>query len=283
MPACAAASNFPAIARLDTQWARCEDDVRDAQRLRFQVFAQEMGARLVPPDGTPPGLDADRFDPYCDHLLVRAIDAAGGEAPGALVGTYRVLTPGAARRAGGFYSDTEFDLTPLDALRAHAVELGRSCVHPAWRSGGVIMALWSALGRYMAGHGLDTMIGCASVGMADHGQAASRLWQRLRHTHLVDREWRVQPRIALPLGAGNGDGGDGGHDGHDGNDEGPGAMADMSLADAPPLIKGYLRCGARVLGPPALDRDFNTADLPLMLRVGDLAPRYRQHFFGAPV
>lgn len=252
--------------RLETQWACCEEDVRDAQRLRFHVFAQEMGARLAPPEGTPPGLDADRFDPYCDHLLVRAIDPAGGVASGTLVGTYRVLTPAAARRAGGFYTDTEFDLTPLDSLRARAVELGRSCVHPAWRSGSVIMALWSALGRYMASHGLDTMIGCASIGLADHGQAAVKLWQHLQATHLVGHEWRVQPRIALPLG-----------------DDAPDLASGTTLADAPPLIKGYLRCGARVLGPPALDIDFNTADLPLMLRVSDLAPRYRQHFFGAPV
>ena len=164
--------------------------------------------------------------------------------------------------------DTEFDLTPLDALRAHAVELGRSCVHPAWRSGGVIMALWSGLGQYMAAHRLDTMIGCASIGLSDHGQAADRLWRRLQRTHLVDPEWRVQPRIALPISD---------------NSLETGADAGAALGDAPPLIKGYLRCGARVLGPPALDLDFNTADLPLLLRVGDLAPRYRQHFFGAPV
>jgi putative hemolysin len=246
--------------RLEACWADCEDDVRDAQRLRHRVFVQEMGARPTPPEGTAPGLDADRFDAFCDHLLVRAVDPAQGTGP--LIGTYRVLTPDAAQRAGGFYTDTEFDLAPLAALRGGTVELGRSCVHPDWRSGGVIMVLWSALGQYMVGHRLDTMIGCASIGLDDQGLAAGRLWRRLCHTHLVERKWRVEPRIALL------------------QDADADADADTSPAVAPPLIKGYLRCGARLLGPPALDVAFNTADLPLMLRIDDVAPRYRQHFFG---
>ena len=139
--------------QFEVYWADCEDDVRDAQRLRYRVFAQEMGARLTPPVGTAAGLDADRFDAYCDHVLVR-LATLPGAAPGMLVGTYRVLAPGAARRAGGFYTDTEFDLAPLKWLRAHAVELGRSCVHADWRFGGVIMALWTALGDYMQTHRL---------------------------------------------------------------------------------------------------------------------------------
>ncbi|SFP87923.1 Putative hemolysin [Variovorax sp. OK605] len=248
---------------LETRWADCEEDLRDAQRLRYRVFAQEMGASLSPPEGTPPGLDADRFDAFCDHLLVRAVDPVNG--PGPLIGTYRVLTPEAARRAGGFYTDTEFDLAPLAPLRGSALELGRSCVDAQWRSGSVIMALWTALGQYMVEHRLDTMIGCASIGLDDQGLSAARLWHRLCRTHLVEQRWRVEPRIALPL------------------DTDPDADADSDAAPPapPPLIKGYLRCGARLLGPPALDVAFNTADLPLMLRLDDVAPRYRQHFFGA--
>jgi len=249
---------------LETRWADCEEDVRDAQRLRFRVFAQEMGARLTPPEGTPPGLDADRFDAFCDHLLVRAVDPVHG--PGPLIGTYRVLTPQAARRAGGFYTDTEFDLAPLAPLRASALELGRSCVDADWRSGSVIMALWTALGQYMVDHALDTMIGCASIGLDDQGTAAARLWHRLCRTHLVEARWRVEPRIALPLDA----------------EPDTDADTDLPAPATPPLIKGYLRCGARLLGPPALDVAFNTADLPLMLRVDEVSPRYRQHFFGIP-
>jgi putative hemolysin len=245
--------------RFSVRWAASEQDVREAQRLRYLVFAEEMGAHLSPPAGTLPGLDADVFDPFCDHLMVSTVvDNCPGA--GKLIGTYRVLPPQAARRAGGLYIDTEFDLAPLSGLRGQAVELGRSCVHPDWRSGAVIMALWTALVQYMLRHRLDTMIGCASVSLGDGGQSAAGLWSRLQHTHLVVPELRVQPRVEWqpiaqePL------------DRHGR----PGA--------APPLIKGYLRCGARLLGPPALDAAFNTADLPMMLRLGDIAPRYRQHF-----
>lgn len=245
----------------DVAWADSEDDVRAAQRLRYEVFADEMGAQL-PPDAQSHRLDRDRFDAYCDHLLVRA---AGGEHDGMLLGTYRVLSPSAAVRAGGFYTDAEFDLTPLRELRASAVELGRSCVHPEWRSGGVIMALWAALGQYMVRHHLDTMIGCASISLKQGTTLARDVWQNLRHRHLVEAPWQVNPRCPLPLGDGAV------REPQSGNGFAP---------DTPPLIKGYLRCGAVLLGPPAMDKAFNTADLPIMLRLDELAPRYRKHFLG---
>ncbi|MGE8199503.1 MAG: ornithine-acyl-ACP acyltransferase, partial [Variovorax sp.] len=113
-------------------------------------------------------------------------------------------------------------------------------------------------------HALDTMIGCASIGLDDQGLTAARLWHQLCRTHLVEQRWRVEPRIALPLDT----------------DAEADADSDTAPPAAPPLIKGYLRCGARLLGPPALDVAFNTADLPMMLRVDDVSPRYRQHFFG---
>ena len=239
-------------------WAASDAEVRSAQRLRYAIFANEMGARLTPPPGTPPGCDADRFDAYCDHLLVHVIDPAGVLAP-RLVGTYRVLNPAGARRAGGYYSDSEFDLAPLRSLSATAVELGRACVDAEWRSGGVIMALWGALGAYMMRQGLDTMFGCASIGVADGGLQARRVWHKVSAGHLVAPEWRIRPRQPLPL-----------------LDQ-P-ALPAMGVRDLPPLIKGYLRCGARVLGPPSLDPRFNTADLPVMLRLDDLPARYRKQF-----
>jgi len=240
-----------------TSWASTEAEVRAAQRLRHAIFAGEMGARLAPPPGTPPGCDADRFDDYCDHLLVHVIDPDDMLAP-QLVGTYRVLNPDGARRAGGYYSDSEFDLAPLRALAPAAVELGRACVDAEWRSGGVIMALWSALGAYMLEHGLDTMFGCASIGVADGGMQARRVWNKVSEAYLAAPEWQLLPRQPLPL-----DGETGGA---------------IGMRDLPPLIKGYLRCGARVLGPPSLDPRFNTADLPVMLRLADLPARYRKQF-----
>ena len=113
---------------------------------------------------------------------------------------------------------------------------------------------------------LKTMMGCASVQMDDGGQTADRLWQRLRHTHLVEQKWQVLPYHGLVLPA---------------DLTTPESQpATNPYANAPPLIKGYLRCGARLLGPPAEDLAFNTADLPLMLRANDLAPRYRTRFLG---
>ena len=238
-------------------WACSAAEVREAQRLRYLVFAHEMGAQLETLPGMAEPIDADRFDPYCDHLLVRA--AASGHGRGQVIGTYRVLGPRAARRAGGLYAETEFDLAPLAGLRARAVELGRSCVHPAWRTGGVIMALWTALGQYMIKHELETMVGCASISLSDGGDTARRLWQRLSRTHLAEPRWQVEPYVPLALFE------------HD-------AAGPATTLVTPPLIKGYLRCGALLLGPPALDAAFNTADLPMMMRIGDLAPRYGNHF-----
>lgn len=247
----------PARPRLEALWAREPADVRAAQRLRWQVFADELGARLAPPRGTPPGHDADMFDPYCEHLLVRTV--ASADAPARVVGTYRVLTPAAARLVGGLYSETEFDLTRLRPLRGQVAELGRSCVDPAWRSGAAIMLLWSSLAAFMHRNGLRTMIGCASIPMADGGHTAASLWQRLKRDHLAPIEHRVHPRLPLPV------------------DE---LRSDLEV-EPPALIKGYLACGAKVLGAPAWDPDFGTADLPMMLDLADLPPAYRRRFLGA--
>jgi putative hemolysin len=249
--AAAQAAPGPAIS---VGWARHLDEVRAAQRLRFQVFSQEMGARLAT---IVPDHDVDLFDDYCEHLLVR--DGATRQ----VIRTYRVLTPAQARRIGSFYSDGEFDLWRLRQLRERMVELGRSCVHRDHRQGGVILALWTALGGFMQRNGLDTMIGCASIPMLHKGlvsgDVAASVWNQLKQTHLAPIECQVIPRLPLPV-----------------------ERLDGSLAVEPPaLIKGYLRLGAKVLGPPAWDPDFNTADLPMLMRIGELPARYRKHFLGA--
>ncbi|WP_423454976.1 GNAT family N-acetyltransferase [Ottowia sp. VDI28] len=239
---------------IQVAWARHQDEVRQAQRLRYEVFAGEMGARLPT---VMPGHDIDLFDDFCEHLLVR--DEASQE----VIGTYRVLTPVQAKRVGSTYSDTEFDLTRLRTLRPRMVELGRSCVHADHRHGGVIMALWGALAEFMVRNQLDTMIGCASIPMLHggvvSGDAAASIWRQVSATHMAPIEWHVRPRLPLPV-----------------------ERLDSDLDIEPPaLIRGYLRLGAKVLGPPAWDPDFNTADLPMLMRIADLPARYRKHFLGA--
>lgn len=243
-------------------WADCAEDIRDAQRLRRKVFFDELGAHAANAQEAALALDVDRFDAFCDHLLVKVRDAAGAD-DDQVVGTYRVLSPEAARRAGGYYTETEFDLRPFHALHHGPVELGRSCVHRDWRRGGVIMMLWTALGAYMQERGLDTLIGCCSVALTDNGANARHLWTVLSRSHLVAEPSRVTPRTPFDVGRVHGD---------------PAAAPPSALM--PALMKGYLRCGARVLGAPAHDAAFNTADFPMMLCLDALAPSYRQHFVG---
>jgi len=241
---------------LQAVWARHTDQVRQAQRLRYRVFAEEMGARLRFPPGTPPGHDVDAFDDHCEHLLVRTVETA--HAPAQVVGTYRVLTPVGAQRAGGLYSDREFDLSGIDALRPRAVELGRSCTDAAWRHGSVILMLWGALADFLQRNGLDVSVGCASVTLHDGGHVAASLWHQLAQSHLSPAQTRAVPRVPLPIHA---------------------LRSDLEV-QPPPLIKGYLKCGGQVLGPPAWDPDFGTADLPMMMQLADLPAPWRRRFLG---
>lgn len=235
--------------------------MRAAQALRYSVFAQELGATL-PAEARRSSLDADRFDPFCDHLLVWASQPDTPDVR-RLVGTYRVLPPRAAVRLGGLYMEQEFDLSPLAPLRCRMIELGRACVHADFRSGGVILMLWNARGCYMVRNAFDTMVGCGSIGVSDGGIFASAAWRTLRSSYLAEHQWRVAPRVPLPL-----------------REPDAGSVL-PTLRDMPPLIKGYLRGGATVLGPPAYDAHFRTADVPIMMRTDTMTPRYRAQFLQA--
>jgi putative hemolysin len=227
--------------------ARTASEVREAQKLRWRVFAEELGAHL-PTD--EPGVDRDVYDAHCEHLVVR------DEATDEIVGTYRILTGDRAARLGGFYSDDEFDLTRLGVLRDRAVEIGRSCVHPDYRTGATIALLWGGLAEFLASGPWEYLIGCASVGMADGGHTAAGLYNRLALDHLSPVEYRVFPRCPLPLDR----------------------LDPTPDAPVPALIKGYLRCGAWVCGEPAWDPDFNTADLLMLMPLARLDARYARHF-----
>lgn len=229
------------------EWARCLADVRAAQRLRYRVFVEEGGAEIT---SSMRHHELDAFDPWCEHLLVRH------PVHGEVIGTYRVLTPEKARLQGGLYADAEFDLSELGPLRPRLVELGRACVHPDHRAGGVILALWRGLTRFMRARGLDTMIGSASVPMRDGGHAAASLWTRLRETHLAPPSLRVRPWLPLPVDR----------------------LDTTQKVEPPSLVKGYLRLGARLLGAPAWDPAFQTADLPMLVSLSQMPARYRRHF-----
>ena len=231
--------------RLAVSLARSAAEIADAQRLRYKIFAEELGARINGADGH----DADEFDAYCDHLIVRDDDTLR------VVGTYRILPPHRARDAGRLYSDGEFDLARLAHLRPSLIEIGRSCVHRDYRSGAAILLLWAGLAQYMKANGYRHLIGCASAPLADGGMLAARLRDELQ-AHLSDAEYRVFPRLPFP---------------HQ-------RLEHAAICEMPPLIKGYLRIGARVCGEPAWDPDFNTADFLLWLSLDQLNPRYARHF-----
>ncbi|WP_216215895.1 GNAT family N-acetyltransferase [Amycolatopsis aidingensis] len=227
-------------------------EVIAAQRLRYQVFAEEMGASLHSPE---PGLDVDEFDEFCDHLVVRDDDS------GEIVGTYRMLPPDRAAKAGRLYADTEFDLTALARLRGSLVETGRSCVHAAHRSGAAVSLVWAGIARYMLLSGHRYLAGCASVPLADGGGLAAGVWDTVLRRHYGAEEERVTP---LNLWSADG-------------------IERPRRTVLPPLLKGYLRLGAVVCGPPAHDPDFRVADFFLLLDLHRVDSRYLKYFLGAQV
>ena len=225
------------------------DVVRAAQQLRHRVFADELGARLSTPE---PGLDVDRFDAFCDHLIVRE------EHTGEVVGTYRMLPPERARAAGALYAQGEFVIDELAPLRRSLVETGRSCVHPDHRTGAVVGLVWAGIARYMLLTGNRWLTGCASVPLTDGGGTAAAVWDRALARHLSPEPFRVRPFVPWdPRGIGR-----------------PRTLV------MPPLLHGYLRLGAWVCGPPAHDEAFGCADFLVLLGLDHMDPRYVRFFLG---
>jgi putative hemolysin len=233
--------------RLSFGMARTGADVEEAQRIRFKVFGEEMGAKLP---SAHLGLDIDRYDRYCDHLLVRDHNQ------NKVVGTYRILPPQQAVKAGGYYSETEFDISRLAHLRDRMVEVGRSCVHEDYRDGATITQLWSGLADYIGKHSHEYLIGCASISMNDGGHYAASVYNKVHKLHAAPAEYRVFPHCPLPLESLN---------------------QNLEVI-IPPLIKGYLRLGAYIAGEPAWDPDFNCADLFILMPVSRMNARYAKHF-----
>lgn len=236
------------LRQLQIGMALSNRDILEAQRLRYRVFVEEMGADLPT---AHLGIDRDSFDEYCEHLIVRDL------AKDKIVGTYRILRPEAARHIGRYYSEQEFDISAFQPFQKELVEIGRSCIDPHYRHGAVIAMLWSGLAKFMQENHYRYLMGCASINMADGGHFAASLFHRLQ-SHLAPESLRVTPHLPLPLAS----------------------LRHDIAGSPPPLVKGYLRAGAWICGDPAWDPEFNTADLPILLPIDRLDQRYFRHFVG---
>lgn len=253
------------IGTMEVRLARNEDEIAAAQEVRYRVFHEELGALASAADARD-RRDADRFDEVCDHLLVLDTSLPGPEHR-RIVGTYRLLRQECAIAAGGFYSSDEFELETLVARHPllRFLELGRSCVLPAWRSRRTIEALWQGIWAYVNHYGIGAMIGCASfhgVVPAAHAQALSFL----AHNCRAEGEWQVSAVAGrfhvmdlTPAEAVN---------------------ARAAFAVMPPLIKGYLRLGARIGDGCVVDHAFGTTDVFIVLPVGTISSRY-VNYYGA--
>ncbi|NCA69840.1 MAG: GNAT family N-acetyltransferase [Sphingobacteriia bacterium] len=248
MSATASSVAARATPRLFVDLAASTDEIREAQALRYRVFAQELGARL---SGAADGLDVDDFDAHCHHLLVR--DDRNGQ----VVGCTRLLTSEAAARRGGFYSETEFDLDPIKRLDGRLLEVGRTCIAPGYRQGSAIGVLWSGLAGFIRLQGFDHLFGCASIPLGENDVLASAIMNRLRRHAMAPEHLRVTPR--LPLRA-------------------PTSAVEVLDAPLPGLLRAYLRLGARVCSEPCRDADFGVADVLVLLDIDALHPAYSRHF-----
>jgi putative hemolysin len=229
--------------------ARDEDDIRAAQRLRYRVFAEEMHARL---HGDEAGLDVDAFDSFCRHLIVR--DRRNDQ----VVACMRVLLDEDAKRAGGFYSETEFELGTLIAAPGRVMEIGRVCVDADYRGGMVVSMLWAGLARFFQVTEFNRIIGCASIPMIGDGANAMAAFATLAERYMAPQEFRVAPKLPLPLR------------------DGP-----VPATHIPSLLLAYMRLGAKVCGEPCWDPDFNTADIVVLLDPAELRQRYARRFLKA--
>ena len=229
--------------------------VEEAQRLRHHVFSTEPGFALpAGGDGVAADLDADRFDEFCDHLLVRE------DTTGEIVGCYRMMPPPGAIAAGSLYTATEFDVSALDVLRPSLVEMGRAVVREDHRNGAVVLLMWAGILAYLDRCGYDYVTGCVSVPTHGDGEPGSLLRgvrDFVLRRHAAGPEFTVRPYRPVIL------------DGRTLDDIEPPARPTI-----PPLMRGYLRLGAKVCGEPAHDPEFGVGDFPALLDKRQADTRY---------
>jgi putative hemolysin len=232
---------------LNVGLAQSDEEILACQKLRYQVFVEELGARI---ESDVHGIDRDNFDRYCKHLMVRDEDN------GQVVATTRLLTDREARQAGMFYSQSEFDLTRILSLPGRFLEIGRTCIHPDYRRGSGLAVLWQGVARLMVMYDVDYLIGCASIPLDQDNNYAASVMHKIRKEYFAAEHLRVYPKIPLPTAA---------------------AMVCENVV-LPPLLKGYMRSGALICGEPCWDEAFNVADVFTLLDRNQLDRRYVRHF-----
>lgn len=243
---------------LEVRLAESETEIRAAQALRYQIFYETMGA-YGSPEIEKARRDFDRFDAVCDHMLV--IDHKNAAAP-RIAGTYRMLPSSRALRTGGYYSASEFDLSPLDRFPGEKLELGRACIDRAYRNKAVLQLLWKGISAYLEDHDIGLMFGCASFPGTDLSTMSMALSHLARECQ-APGEWRpnaVPERyVDIRLLKRN--------------------QIDLRQAqrEMPPLIKGYLRMGGVIGDGAVIDHDFQTVDVCLLVETGQVANKYRRH------
>jgi putative hemolysin len=230
--------------------ANSNDDLSAAQVLRFEVFNLELNEGLAESFAT--GRDADPFDPVCDHLLVEH------QPDRQVVGTYRLQTGNMATANRGYYSAQEFDFAPYERFRDQMVEVGRACVHRAHRNLTVLGLLWKGIAGYARRHGSRYLIGCSSLTSQDPAVGASA-YSELCRKYLVNPEFRTRPFSHL---------------------ECPLSKVAEDAPKIPKLLRAYLSIGAKICGPPAIDRVFKTIDFLTWLDRENMPALTRARFFG---
>ncbi|GAA0587975.1 GNAT family N-acetyltransferase [Rhizomicrobium electricum] len=262
-------AHWPVLAAagvLEVRLAETDMEVEAAQRLRYHVFYQEMSA-IPSPEMVQSGRDFDHFDDVCDHLLVVDRSVIDDDGQPAVVGTYRLMRDVDAKRAGGFYTGSEYDISPmLNGLPANTklLELGRSCVLKEYRSRpGAMQLLWRGISVYLARFSIEVMFGCASFAGIDPKALALPL-SYLYHFHLAAPEIRVRANPSLYV---------------DMNLMPKEAIDPKeALRTLPPLLKGYVRAGAGIGDGAVVDRQFGTTDVFIYFPVKSLEGRYSRKF-----
>lgn len=247
--------------RFQVRLARDEGEIRAAQRLRYTVFVEEMGASASAEEHAL-RLERDRFDPFFDHLLLIDLLHPGEDGIN-VVGVYRLLRGSVAQAGPGFYGQSEYDLEPLTRLGRETVELGRSCVHPDYRGGVAMHLLWSGLGEYVLSHGIEVLFGVASFPGTDLDAVAQPL-SHLYHNHLAPPALRVRTLA----------------DHYVEMNRMPASQIDarQAMRQMPPLIKAYLRLGGVVGEGAFIDHDFNTIDVCLLMDTAAMTERYKDMY-----